>query len=192
VQFEPIDRLAELMQPVQAPWWVAAGWAVDLHLGQLTRAHADVDVLVLQRDLARIAQRLPAVYAERAETGDRIEWDGHRPLVPGPESLGIDHDFGGGIAKAQLLVGLADADDWVFHRGDGSVRRSLDDLTRQTQDGVRYVAPDIVLLFKSRQLRDKDTEDFHTLRPALTERERSWLRVNLQQWRHDHPWLSSL
>ena len=26
------------------PWWIAGGWAIDLHLGQQTRAH-DVDHL---------------------------------------------------------------------------------------------------------------------------------------------------
>jgi hypothetical protein len=37
-----------------APWYVSGGWAIDLHLGRVTREHHDVDVLLLRRDQARV------------------------------------------------------------------------------------------------------------------------------------------
>ena len=35
------------------PWWVAGGWAIDAWAGGASRAHADLEISVLRRDLAR-------------------------------------------------------------------------------------------------------------------------------------------
>ena len=44
------------------------------------------------------------------------------------------------------------------------------------RDGVRYLQPEIVLLFKARHLRDKDRADFAGALPLLEEPRRAWLR----------------
>ncbi len=46
-----IDAVGRLLQSGTVPWWIAGGWAIDLHLGRRSRAHADVDVLVLRPHL---------------------------------------------------------------------------------------------------------------------------------------------
>lgn len=40
----PLDEAVALLSVVRTPWWVAGGWAVDLYLGKVTRAHKDLDM----------------------------------------------------------------------------------------------------------------------------------------------------
>jgi hypothetical protein len=42
--------VAEAMSALRAPFYFSGGWAIDLHLGQVTREHHDVDVLIMRRD----------------------------------------------------------------------------------------------------------------------------------------------
>lgn len=192
MDFSPVHDIARILSPLTVSWWLAGGWAVDAHLGRVTRHHADVDILVLNRYLAAVAEALPAVYAEVPQTGERIEWDRQSPLEPGVEALALEVGIAPGINKLQILVALSEGDDWVYHRGRRRLRLPLEDIGRWTPGGIPYLAPVIVLLFKSRQLRDKDHEDFLVLLPHLTAPEQSWLRERIEPWRHDHPWLSSL
>lgn len=192
LDFSPVHDIARILSPLTVPWWLAGGWAADAHLGHVTRRHADVDVLVLNRDLAAVAEALPAVYAEIPHTGQRIEWDRQSPLEPGLEALALDVGIAPTINKLQIVVALSEGDEWVYHRGRRTLRLPLEDIGRRTPEGIPYLAPVIVLLFKSRQLRDKDHEDFLVLLPHLTVTERSWLRERIEPWRQDHPWLSSL
>jgi len=53
-----VEGVADLLQDMPTPWWIPGGWALDLHLGRHTRAHDDMDVLVLRRDLAGFHHRL--------------------------------------------------------------------------------------------------------------------------------------
>jgi len=45
-----LSRVRELMHEYPRAWWVAGGWAIDLHLGHQSRAHQDIDIAVLRRD----------------------------------------------------------------------------------------------------------------------------------------------
>ena len=49
-----------IMSAVDAPWWIAGGWAIDLFVGTQTRAHKDLDLGVRRADAARIIAALPA------------------------------------------------------------------------------------------------------------------------------------
>ena len=68
------EYLLSVVTHLRVPWWIARGWAVDLHIGTITRPHADVDVLVLDRNLPAVGEALPAAHAERPETGEKIQW----------------------------------------------------------------------------------------------------------------------
>jgi hypothetical protein len=188
----PLSDFAQILAPLTTPWWVAGGWAVDAHLGRQTREHADVDVLVLVRDLPAVARALPAAEAQRPETGELIAWDRETPLRPGQEGLTMPVDPDLGFSTLQLLLARSEDDHWVYHRGNGSLRLPLDAITRRTQEGIPYLAPTVVLLFKSRQLREKDTADFLVLRPSLEQEERALLQRWIVSWDQSHPWLAHL
>ena len=54
----PPARVAELFAGVDAPWCVAAGWAIELFLGDHHREHEDLEVAVPRPRFAELAARL--------------------------------------------------------------------------------------------------------------------------------------
>ena len=57
-QLQTIDRLDGLLTENGFEYWLFGGWAVDFHLGRVTRHHDDVDVAVWQAQLVPIAELL--------------------------------------------------------------------------------------------------------------------------------------
>ncbi len=53
-----LDEAAAEFGMWKLPWWIAGGWAIDLHLGHQSREHGDLDVLVLRRDQALVREHL--------------------------------------------------------------------------------------------------------------------------------------
>jgi hypothetical protein len=65
-QLVAIGWLQALFTEHAIDYWVFGGWAVDLHVGRVTREHADVDVAVWRADLDRIRVLLEAERWEHA------------------------------------------------------------------------------------------------------------------------------
>jgi Aminoglycoside-2''-adenylyltransferase len=59
-QLQTIGWLQALFAEQGIDYWLFGGWAVDFHVGRVTRNHADVDVAVWQADLDRIGVLLEA------------------------------------------------------------------------------------------------------------------------------------
>ena len=43
--FEPVLAVGSLLSGLAAPWWITGGWAIDLAVGNVTRDHANVNVM---------------------------------------------------------------------------------------------------------------------------------------------------
>ena len=67
-----------------------------------------------------------------------------------------------------------------------------DAIIAHTPDGVPYLVPEIVLLFKAKSARDKDEADFRAVLPHLSETRRAWLAETLAQVHPGHHWLPDL
>ena len=48
--FGPVHAVGSVLSGLTVPWWITGGWAIDLAAGHVTRDHADVDVMMLERD----------------------------------------------------------------------------------------------------------------------------------------------
>ena len=48
--FAAVSAVCSLLSGLTVPYWIAGGWAIDLAVGRVTRDHADVDVMLLERD----------------------------------------------------------------------------------------------------------------------------------------------
>ena len=68
----------------------------------------------------------------------------------------------------------------------------LAEATWLTDDGIRVLNPEIVLLFKSTNGRPKDLRDLEHALPLLDAGPRAWLRDAVQRLRPDHPWLDRI
>ena len=68
----------------------------------------------------------------------------------------------------------------------------LEEVTWVASDGIRYVAPEVVLLFKARLDRPKDRADLVAAWPLLDDGRRTWLRDAIAATAPCHPWLDRL
>ena len=83
--------------------------------------------MVLDRDVDLFVAAMTGVlelFAERPETGERFEWEPGRQLTPGVEALAAMVQMGDSIQKVQVqfLVARSHGDQWVYHRGRGTLR----------------------------------------------------------------------
>lgn len=199
---EEVARLRQLMSTYNGPWALSGGWAIDAWLGEVTREHGDIDVVVfdqlaLQDHLSdwQLLAHDPLTPEHHGEW-----WHGQRVLSHGshihsrpPERSG-PLPKGGIATKAdgfdmEFYVNEHDGAGWVFSRTP-RIALPLEHCIAQSPWGVPAAAPEVVLFFKSREPRQRDRRDFDATLPRLREEQRGWLRDALV--RASHPWLSEL
>jgi len=90
-----------------------------------------------------------------------------------------------------VLLSPGTADEWIYKR-DPTLRLPMAEALWE-RDGVRYIQPEIQLLYKAKSPRPKDEADFLTTLPHLDGRRRAWLREALRKTSPpSHPWLNAL
>jgi hypothetical protein len=80
---------------------------------------------------------------------------------------------------------------WLFRRAP-IIARALTTVGGISADGIPYLAPEIQLLYKAKNLRPKDEADFILTLPALNGERRHWLKNALTATHPQHPWLEQL
>jgi hypothetical protein len=185
------NEVRDLLSTVDAPWWIAGGWAIEFAVGKAFRPHGDIDVLLLRRDQLAAQHALPGWEWWAADppgvlrpwaTGEILPPEAHdiwcRPSADAPW-------------RVQFMLDEADGDDWVSRR-DPRIRRPIAELGRVTADGVPYLAPEIQLLYKAKGTRPKDEHDFRMMAPKLRPAQRQWLRDAITIAYGTHPWQDRL
>ncbi|CDO27449.1 nucleotidyltransferase domain-containing protein [Mycolicibacterium porcinum] len=181
-------EVARRLAGVDAPWCVAAGWAIDLYLGDPPRPHTDIEIAVPRRDFPQITAAL-----------DGFDWDvaGGGRLWPYPDVS--DHpglhqtwcrEPATGRYRLDVFREPHDGDQWVYRR-DPSITLPYDELIR-VRDGIPYVIPEVALLFKAHRTAPKDESDFHRVAPRLEGNARTRLTGWLARLYPDHSWLARL
>lgn len=56
--FAPLYAVVEELRTLPAPWYISSGWALDLFVGQPSRCHHDVDVVLARTDQLCVQQHL--------------------------------------------------------------------------------------------------------------------------------------
>ncbi|HEX2022408.1 MAG TPA: GNAT family N-acetyltransferase, partial [Candidatus Thermoplasmatota archaeon] len=98
---------------------------------------------------------------------------------------------GAGGWSFEFLLSDRHGGDWVFPR-DPRVRRPLWSLGRATDDGIPFLAPEVVLLFKAKRREPRDEADLAATLPLLPAGERRWLRDALEVAHPGHPWIGRI
>jgi hypothetical protein len=169
-------------------WCVAAGWALDLFLGAQTRPHEDLEI-------AAPAARFPEI-AARFE--DCAFWVPHGGEVTPATSatLRASHqtwarELATGKWRFDVFREPHDGPVWICRRDD-RIFLPYAEIIEHTADGIPFLAPEIVLLFKAKHTRDKDEADFRSVLPKLDRRRRQWLDTALGMIHPVHPWRAFL
>ncbi|GAA0314785.1 nucleotidyltransferase domain-containing protein [Kineococcus aurantiacus] len=192
------DEVAHLLRGAGVPWWIAGGWAIDLHLGRRTRAHDDIDVLVLRPHLPQLREQLTGWDVHAADPPGTL-----RPWPVGEELPRGVHDVwcrptSTADWRLQLMVddlvdaGAGGEQEWVYRR-DARIRRAWRTLSGPASTAQRAVlAPEVQLLYKSAGPRAKDEADFVQVAEVLDSSRRVWLIEALRLTTAQHPWVDQL
>jgi hypothetical protein len=181
--------VTDALRDLPVPWAVAGGWAIDLALGRVTRPHTDVDVAVFRDDQPALRAALAGWTFEAVVGGARVPWAAGVWLELPVHALYGSPPAGG--PALELLLNERDGADWVYRR-DPAVRRPIARALRASPAGVRVLAPEVVLLYKSKAPRPADEHDFRVGRSLLDAGARAWLRDGLARQAPDHRWIAGL
>jgi hypothetical protein len=184
------DEAAERLAAVAAPWCVAAGWALDLFLGGQRREHEDLEIAIAHERFGEVLRAL----------------DGFDFFVPGhptglvspmsPAALDATHQTWVREPETELwrldvFREPSDGDTWICRR-DERIRLPYTELIERTATGIPYARPEVVLLFKAKEPRQKDELDFEAVLPSLDGGRRRWLAAAIGLLHPGHAWLSRL
>jgi hypothetical protein len=172
------------------PWWIAGGWALSLFRGSSIRAHGDLDIGVLRRDTEAALQAISTWEVFEAKDGRLTQLSAGEPPSPGVHSLWC-RPSAMDPWTIELMIDEADDNTWIYRR-DPRVRRSLDAVVRQSTDGLQYLAPEIQLLYKSKDRRQRDDADFAAIGPLLPMDARRWLHDVLELVAPQPAWIAAL
>jgi len=188
--WDPLDpsTVGEFMDGFDRPWWIIGGWSLETFTG-VPREHEDMDISILSSD-AR---------AFRDFLGDRwtpwnVDEGWFRPF---------DHRFTEVRPDSQVWVRRDAQSPWVLdvpftpdtngrwtNKRNPAHTEELDDVTWVAPDGLRYARPEVTLMFKAAQVRDKDQRDAEVVLPMLDAPARGWLSRAVARLDAGHPWTS--
>ena len=186
------------MGKLRAPFFFSGGWAIDLHLGRVTREHHDVDVLILRRDHPGLHKALKEFSLKKIiphpegipNRGTITEYAEDERLELPVHQINA-YRAGEPEPAFQVMLAESSGDDWVFRR-DPDIRLPLARMGFYPLWGLPYLAPEIVLLFKAKHLEERDRIDFANALPLLSPDARRWLRAAIEKTHPGHEWIKSL
>jgi hypothetical protein len=186
------ERVASVLAGVEAPWYVAAGWAIDLFLGGPRREHEDLEIAVPNGRFGEFVAALaplelfvitgPGEATPLEEAHDRLD-ETHQTWVREPNT---------GLWRLDVFREPSDGDVWVCRRHE-TIRMPYGELIEWTADGIPYGRPEVILLYKAKHAeRERDQRDFRDVLPQLDPERQRWLGNALELVHPDHPWIAEL
>ena len=182
--------IGDFMDGFDRPWWIIGGWSIEVFTG-VPRPHEDMDISILSSDVGAFREFL----------GDRwTPWN-----VDDSWFRPFDHRFTEVRPDSQVWVRRDAVSPWVLDvpftpdtGGRWTNKRNLqhteelDDVTWVAPDGLRYARPEVSLMFKAAQTREKDRRDAEVALPLLDRPARTWLRDAVARLDPEHEWARSL
>jgi hypothetical protein len=186
-----VVEVAELLRGFDEAWWVVGGQAIEAFTG-VARVHDDIDISFFPDAIPSFRKQLDGRYhlwSNHGGTFRLLNAEQPQPLHPLAQ-IWLRKD-----ARSQWVLDVSpspSADGKWQSKRDASHVANLEDVTWIDDRGVRFLNPEIALLFKARQNREKDRFDLDNVWPLLAREKRQWLLAALRTFNPQHPWLASL
>jgi hypothetical protein len=179
--------VVELMDGFDRPWWIIGGWSIEVFTG-VHRSHEDLDISILSSD----AQAFRLFLADRwtpwnVDDGWFRPFDDRFPEVRPDSQVWVRRD-----ARSPWVLDLPltpDTDGRWTNKRHWAHTEDLDDVTWVAPDGLRYARPEVTLMFKAAQAREKDRADADVALPMLDPPARAWLSDTVARMDPHHPWV---
>ena len=176
------------MKGFDRPWWIVGGWSIEVFTG-VPRHHEDMDISILSSD----AEAFRLFLGERW-TAWNVDNNWFRPF---------DERFTDVRPDSQVWVRRDAQSRWVLdvpltpdtggrwtNKRNRAHTEDLEDVTWVAPDGLRYARPEVTLMFKAAQAREKDRLDAEVALPMLDARARRWLADAVARIDTEHAWVT--
>ncbi len=183
-------QIKELMSDFKPSWFVAGGWAIDLFLEKETRSHQDVEIAIFRKDQAALHFHFDGWLLQKFVKGKSFVWSLDEWLaLPTHEIHGFNKTAQ--PSQIEILLNESNETDWIYRRNQ-EVRRLLSKVQLESSMDVKFLCPEIVLLYKSTNPQPKDEQDFQAVVEYLDSEQMEWLRDAIKVCNSEHHWLRSL
>jgi lincosamide nucleotidyltransferase A/C/D/E len=157
MESKAVMELYTTLERLDIPIWIDGGWGVDALLGEQTRPHEDLDIVIQQKDVPRLRRLLEARGFKDIPRDDTSAWN----FVLG--------DGRGNLVDVHVIV-FDVAGDGIYGRPEGGVMypaASLRGVGQINGLSVRCISAEYVVKFHTGyQLRERDYKDV----PAICDR----------------------
>jgi len=213
--FALINSLVNFLDPLSVEWFVSGGWAIDLHLNRVTRERCDLDISVpfsdrlkcikfFLREGWRIEGKLGGGFKTLRKVSDyqddiRYFWSFPEGVDfvseyvdnDGNRRIAYNRDSQNELDYIEVFFDVIKDGHFIF-REDPRVKRREERAILE-RDNVRYLAPEVVLLFKSNRLSEKNLLDFDAAIDSLDRDTLLWFIEALSLvYENSHSWLKQL
>jgi hypothetical protein len=183
-------QISAIMRDFKPSWFIAGGWAIDLFLGKETRAHQDIEIAIFRKDQTALHDYFDGWLLQKIVNGKQVVWDrGERLILPTHEISCFNETVQ--PPQIEILLNESTETEWLYRRNQ-KIRRSLFKIQLESSSGVKFLCPEVVLLYKSKNPRAKDKQDFQAVVKHLDAEQREWLKDAIQMCDREHLWLRSL
>jgi len=188
--FEKCIYITTVMSDFNKDWFFAGGWAIDLFLGKETRVHHDIEIGIFREDQIELKDFLSNREWEfkKVLKGEFTPWNNEYLELPVHEIHAINNAK---KFELEILLNESDAGNWRFRR-DLRISYPLRSVLSYSETGLPYLAPEIVLLYKVKNTREKDHKDFLSVKDILDSKQQNWLRQAIKIHEPKHDWLQLL
>ena len=187
--FDLPRKIAALMRDFKSDWFIAGGWAIDLYLGEISRSHDDAEIAIFRCDQIALQNYLNDWVLQKAENSALLVWSRNEFLELPVHEIHCFHETNE-PRNFEVLLNEKNADEWIYRR-DERIRKPLTEIYSTADSGIRFLRPEIVLLYKSKNPREKDEQDCETVMKRLDAQSKKWLKNAVAVCDSKHHWLQS-
>jgi hypothetical protein len=178
---------------IDAPWCVVGGWAIDLWLGEQTRPHDDIEISILREDLAQFRAALPDCEFFAAGSGKVTRLGPAEPATEIHQVWCLEKETKKWRLDIMIEPGSRQTGafgTWHF-KHDPSICKARNETVLRDWNGVPFMCPEVVLLFKAKNIRAKDQFDFESVLSTF-HTQQYWLAEAIEKVYPRNPWIEKL
>jgi hypothetical protein len=184
-----LNHIELLMKSFNRPWFIAGGWTIDLAIGEVTRAHKDMDICIFRDDLDYAISFF-------GEWEIKVAIPGEHRLEPFQALSDVNlpryclHLFKGDDFLE--ILATEQIDNEVIFRKNRNIRMNINDFSKGNPTRP-YVNPAWQLLFKSLSTRKEDEHDFKVYLDRVNDdQSMKWLLESMIEVNGNKRWIGAL